>query len=146
MRHRLRAVPRRGLTTEWSIDVDESFDSRVVDEDLQLVSPGPPVRTVWVAVWSPPEEQSPADVLKDIRADVNPHPTARFVEPGSEPGELRYASWYPEESGGRDQWSLYGYTVRRGSYVQLACIVDDPAERDWALETWRSLRFTPPEQ
>jgi hypothetical protein len=37
-------MPRRGLTKEWSIELDESFRGRVVDEDLQFVSVGPPVR------------------------------------------------------------------------------------------------------
>jgi hypothetical protein len=39
-------MPRRGLTCEWSIELDEESRSRIVDDDLQLVSPGPPVRTI----------------------------------------------------------------------------------------------------
>ena len=39
-----------------------------------------------------------------VQAEVNPHPVARFEELGTDDGELRYASWYPEDmtdAGGR---------------------------------------------
>lgn len=136
-------VVRRRLTHEWSIDVDDSFRAHVVDEDLQLVSPGPPVRTVWIAVWSPPPTRSPDDILDDILHDVHPSPQLRFREDGADTDELRYASWYPETDEGREQWGLYAYTVRPGVYVQTALLTDDPADLDWALTTWRSLRFRP---
>jgi hypothetical protein len=45
--------------------------------------------------------------------------------------------------GEREQWGLYTYTVRADSYVQAVLLTDSPAELDWALSTWRSLRFTP---
>jgi hypothetical protein len=136
-----RFVPRRGLTGEWSIDLDESFRGRVVDEDLQLVSPGPPVRTIWIGVWSPPADQPPADVLEEILGDVHPSPRLSFREEGTDGDELRYASWYAETDDGREQWGLYAYTVRPGSYVQAAFLSDEPADLEWALGAWRSLRF-----
>jgi hypothetical protein len=134
-------VTRRGLTSEWSIDVDESFRGRVVDEDLQLLSLGPPVRTIWIAVWSPPPTLPPAEILDGILQDVHPSPHQRFREGGADPEELRYGSWYPETDDGREQWGLYGYTVRPGSYVQAALLTDAPDDLEWALTTWRSLRF-----
>jgi len=136
-------VPRRDLTSEWSIDLDESFRGRVVDENLQLVSPGPPARTIWIAVWSPPEDQPAEALLAEILRDVHPAPRERFREAGTGGDEIRYASWYPEVVEGREQWGLYGYTVRAGSYVQLSLLSDDPADLDWALSTWRSLQFRP---
>jgi len=136
-------VARRDLTSEWSIDLDGSFRGRVVDEDLQLVSLGPPGRTIWIAVWSPPPARSPADVLNDVLRDIYPSPHLRFQEEGTEPDELRYASWYPETDEGHGQWGLYAYTIRSGSYVQAALLTDEPADLAWALTTWRSLRFRP---
>ena len=134
---------RRRMTGEWSIDLDESFRGRVVDGDLQFVSLGPPKRSIWVAVWSPPESESPDTVLAGIREDVNPSPLERFEEPGAGPGERRYASWYPERTEDGEQWGLYGYTVRRGSYVQIVLLGGSADDREWALATWRSLRFEP---
>jgi hypothetical protein len=142
------SVARRQLTKAWSVELDDGFDSRRVDGDLQLLHRGPPVRTIWVAVWGPPADLDPRDVLQKILEDVHPDPVERFREASDDGEEVRYASWYPERSDRGTQWSLYAYTVRRGSYIQLACLVDDGDEggRDWALRTWRSLGYAPPDQ
>lgn len=132
---------RRGLTKEWSIELDPSFQGRVVEGDLQLLSLGPPIRTIWIAVWNPPVSQPVDQTLADIVADVNPNPTRRFQESGADASERRYASWYPELQDGRKQWGLYAYTVRPGSYVQAAFLSDVEADLDWALRAWRSLRW-----
>jgi hypothetical protein len=141
-------MTRRNLSEQWSIDLDASFRGTVVDGDLQLVSPGPPPRTIWLAIWYPGAEHGPETLMDWVKAEVNPRPVARFEEAGTDDGELRYASWYPEDmtdAGGRRrrQWALYGYVVRRGSYVQAAFFSDLEADQAWALETWRSLRFQP---
>jgi hypothetical protein len=136
-----RAGVRRALSEQWSIELDESFRGQVVNGDLQLVSTGPPPRTIWLALWYPPAEHGPEKLLEWVLAEVNPDPLERFEEIGTDEDELRYASWYPEEGDGARRWALYGYVVRRGSYVQSAFFVDDPSEREWALTTWRSLRF-----
>jgi hypothetical protein len=135
-------MPRRDLTSEWSIELDGSFRSRIVEGSLQMVSPGPPVRTVWIDVWGPPSHRSPEEVLQEILQDANPSPERRFREAGADAEELRYASWYAEVDGGREHWGLYAYTVRAGSYVQAVLLTDTPADLSWALSTWRSLRFT----
>lgn len=136
-------MPRRGLTSEWSIELDGSFKCRTFDGSLQMVSPGPPIRTVWIDVWAPPAHRSPEEVLEEIVQDVNPAPALRFREAGADPEELRYASWYAEMDGDRERWALYAYTVRAGSYVQAVLLTDSPTDLDWALTTWRSLHFTP---
>ena len=136
---------RRGLTRTWSIDLDESFQARVVDGSLQLVSPGPPRCTIWVNVWNPPEDETPDQVLAPILEDAHPHPDQQFQETGADAAEIRFASWYPEDVEGTTQWGLYAYTIRPGSYVQAAFLCDTADELDWALAAWRSLRFTPPD-
>ena len=130
---------RKRLTDEWSIDLDGEYLSRLIDHNLQLVAPAP---TIWIAVWNPPEDQAPDAILEGIKGQLpNPNPVGR-VEAWSEDGlEVRYASWYPEPGNGRTQYSLYGYTIRRGSYVQSALISDSPKDTEWALSTWRSLNF-----
>ncbi|MDQ1636330.1 MAG: hypothetical protein QOJ32_3139 [Frankiaceae bacterium] len=137
-------MTRRTLSEHWSIDLDDSFTGQVVDGDLQLVSPGPPPRTVLLALWYPPPERSPEELMAWVLAEVNPDPVERFQE-SDDPDELRYASWYPETVDGQTQYALYGYVVRRGSYVQAAFFADDAAQRDWALATWRSLQYSPPQ-
>lgn len=130
---------RKRLTDEWSIDLDGEYLSRLIDHNLQLVAPG---RTIWIAVWNPPEDQAPEAILEGIKGQLpNPNPVGR-VEEWSEDGlQVRYASWYPEPVNARTQYSLYGYTIRRGSCVQSALISDSPKDTEWALSTWRSLNF-----
>ncbi len=132
---------RRKLSREWSIELDPSFDSRVVDGDLQLMSLDPHVRTIWLSIWSPPPTDSVDDLLRGIRDDAHPHPVNRYSEQGSDESEKRYGSWYSENVGGRTQWGLYAYTVRPGTYVQAAFLTDFESDLGWALETWRSLRW-----
>jgi hypothetical protein len=133
---------RSQLTEKWSIDLDEEYERRVVEESLHLIARSAS-RTIWLAVWEPPEEQDPATVLASIKEDVNPDPDWFTEEEGADSGELRYASWYSEQGEREPQYALYAYTVRRGSYVQAAFISNDPADRDWAIATWRSLRYSP---
>ncbi|KAJ0419324.1 hypothetical protein BJY00DRAFT_286292 [Aspergillus carlsbadensis] len=137
------ALHRRPLTTKWSIALEDSFAGRIVKDDLQFVSQGPPVRTVWLAIWSPKDESIP-ETLDRIKLYVHPSPEQRFEEAGSDPDEWRYASWYPHVVNGRHQWGLYAYTVRQGSYVQASFISDEPGDLEWALFTWRSLRYAAP--
>jgi hypothetical protein len=136
-------VTRRNISDDWSLELEDGFTGRVVDGDLQLVHPGPPPRTIWLALWYPSPEHDAETLMSWVLAEVNPDPLERFEEPGTDEGELRYASWYPEEVDGHRQWALYGYVVRRLSYVQAAFFSDRESDRGWALETWRSLRYQP---
>jgi hypothetical protein len=133
-------VPRVQLTDTWSIDLDESFAARLVDNDLQFVSAGPPPRSVWLAIWSPPEELSTAEVVEMIRADLHPAPVASFDELGDQ--WPRLASWYSETVDGRTHWGLYGYSLGAGAFVQSAFLVPDETHLPWALEAWRSVSDT----
>jgi len=134
-------MPCKELTAEWSIDVDDSFASRVVDDDLQLVSPGPPMRSIWVATYSPPKKQGAKDLIALVKDDAPEDAVETFEEPGSDERELRFATWTHESVEGRDQWALYAHTARRGALVQLAMISDDESDLEWALQTWRSLTY-----
>jgi hypothetical protein len=133
---------RKQLTDQWSIDLDGEYLSRVVDHNLQLVAPG---RTLWIAVWHPPAAQAPEATLEGIKRELpNPSPDGRVEEWSEDRLEVRYASWYPEAGRERTQYSLYGYTIRRGSYVQAALISDSPKDTEWALAVWRSLLYESP--
>lgn len=133
-------MPRTELTTEWSIEVDDSFASRVVEDDLQMVSQGPPIRTIWAATYSPPKKQGAKELIALVKEEAPSDPMETFEETGAESSELRFASWVHETVEGRAQWGLYAYTARRGAVAQLALISEAESDLDWALETWRSLR------
>ncbi|WP_158554104.1 hypothetical protein [Micromonospora deserti] len=57
-------------------------------------------------------------MLEETLHDVNSSAELRFREAGADADELRYASWYAEVDGEREQWGLYAYTLRAGSDVQ----------------------------
>lgn len=137
-------MARRRLTADWSIDVDERVLQRVVDGSLQMLDVGPPVRTIWMSVWIMPDDSSADEELGRIKAHVPPTVVRRFEEPGTDPDERRLASWYPErDEDGRTSWGLYAYTIRPACWVQAAFLSDSEDDLDWALDTWRSLRYEP---
>jgi hypothetical protein len=85
---------RKGLTKDWSIDFDTDYASRVVDVSLQFIAPG---RTIWIAVWGPPTDQSPEDTLRGIKGELpNPNPDGKVEEWSDDRLEVRYANWYSE--------------------------------------------------
>jgi hypothetical protein len=131
---------RQALTREWSIELPRDFARRIVEGSLQLVSVGPPVRTVWMNIWNLPTEADRVDVIAEIRATPRPGDTQTFDEPGSDETEIRLGFWYGERVDGRQQWSLYAYTIRRDDYVQAVFMTSTP-DSAWALAAWRSLRF-----
>jgi hypothetical protein len=88
-------------------------------------------------VIATPPARAPEALLDEILQDVHASPVRKWREAGTDPYEVRYASWHSQDG----RWGLYAFTVRRGSYVQLAALTDDPADLDWALTTWRSLRY-----
>lgn len=131
---------RRGLTKDWSIDLESDYDRDIVDGQLRFMAPG---RTIWLQVWRRPDLEV-ADTLTWIKADArhaHPEDAEEFEEIDAD--EARYASWYSEAGVRGIQHALYGYTIRPGTYLQSAFISDSPADRDWALERWHSIRFDP---
>ncbi|MEV6631536.1 hypothetical protein AB0M54_12375 [Actinoplanes sp. NPDC051470] len=121
-------VARRGLSDDWTIELPAGFGADLRHADG---------RVLLAEVIATPPARAPEALLDEILQDVHQSPEQRWREAGTDSYEVRYASWFPEDG----RWALYAYTVRRGSYVQLAVLTPDPADLDWALATWRSLRF-----
>jgi hypothetical protein len=134
---------RRGLTSEWSMELPESFMSRVVDGTLQVLDPAPPPRTAWIDAWGLPQGVSADEVLTDVRAAARPADAAIIDEPGDDGDVRRFGSEYREVVEGREQWSLYAYTLRPTAYVSAAFISAGP-DLEWAYRAWRSLRYEAP--
>lgn len=131
---------RRGLTSDWSMELPDSFRSRVVDGTLQVLDPGPPPRTAWLDAWALPQGVSADEVLADVRAAERPA-EATITDEAGEPGDVRrFGAAYREVVEGREQWSLYAYTLRPTAYVSAAFISATP-DLAWAYRAWRSLRF-----
>jgi hypothetical protein len=132
---------RQRMTAEWSIEVPIGFQRRAVDGTLRLVNPGPPVRTIWIDIWNPPPDVDEEQMLAEFRSAPRPPDAVTYDEAGAEPSEHRLGSWYRELVEGREQWSLYAYTIRPSAYVQGAFIGSDN-DPDWTLRAWRSLDYS----
>jgi hypothetical protein len=132
---------RQRLTPEWSIELPLGFQRRVVDGTLQMVNPGPPARTISIDIWDLPAHVSADEMLVEFRRSPRPADALTYDEAGAKETGHRFASWYRELVDGREQWSLYAYTIRSDAYVQAVFIssVNDP---DWALRAWRSLDYS----
>ena len=131
---------RTAFTEDWSIDLDGDYQRDIVDGQLRFMAPR---RTIWLQVWRKPDIEV-VPTLIWIKADAqhaHPNDAEEFEE--IEADEARYASWYSEPGTRGTQHSLYGYTIRPGTYVQSVFISDVSADRDWALKRWRSIRFDP---
>jgi hypothetical protein len=115
---------RRGITDDWSIDLDGDYDRAIVDGQLRFIAPG---RTIWLNVWRKPDLEV-LDTLTWIKAEArNSHPVEAEEFEEIEGDEARYGSWYSEPGTRGTQHSLYGYTIRPGTYVQSVLISDSPA-------------------
>ncbi|MFG1605668.1 hypothetical protein [Actinoplanes sp. NPDC049265] len=122
-------MARRRLSDDWTIELPSDFDA-----DLRA----PDGRALLAEVITTPPARAPEALLDEILQDVHGSPEQKWREAGTDAYEVRYASWYSQDG----RWGLYAFTIRRGSYVQLAALTDDPADRDWALAAWRSLRYS----
>lgn len=133
---------RRILTPHWSIDVDESFEARVVDGDLKMVSAGPPMRTVLVSVLVPPASLAPYEVLSKAGAAPDGVEVLDTIGRGDD-DEARLGHWCAEETmnGGGTQYSLYCSTARRGQLVRITFVSDVADDKVWAVGCWDSLEF-----
>ena len=63
---------RRGLTKDWSIELDGDYDPDVVNGQLRFMVPG---RTIWLRVWTKPGLEM-LDTLTWIKAaprQAHPH-------------------------------------------------------------------------
>jgi hypothetical protein len=54
-----------------------------------MVSAGPPIRTVWVAAWTPPSLESPEKIRKMIAENAHPA-RERFMDRGDGGGRLAW--------------------------------------------------------
>jgi len=133
-------MAKRELTENWSIDLDDSFEGRIVDDSLQLVSLGPPMRTVWINVWGS-AAASTTDTLSWIKAESNPNALRRFEEQSNDGDQLRFAAWYPELDDDGQHWTLHAYTVRPEGFVNAAIETESEDDLEWALAVWRSCEF-----
>ena len=133
--HALPVPIQPRVSADWSVERGAGFTSAVHDGSLRFVAPG---RTVIVDEFDTPPDESVDDVLAMMLDDA---PTTEGGLTERADGELRHACWTATVVDGHTQHELYGMVIRPGTTLQVTCIHDDPDDHDWALRTWRSVRY-----
>jgi hypothetical protein len=96
-------------------------------------------RTIWFTSWSVSGEGDVALSAHEI-LDSRPWPDdCEIIEYQDDP-LLGRAVFMPFEEEGQTLWNLKGYTAVEGSFALCNIYLQDPADRQWALEIWKSLR------
>jgi hypothetical protein len=129
---------RQRITDQWSLERSAGLELRWHEQRLYFAGPG---RTVHLDAMRPPPGMSPEQVIDTLAADA---PRDRDGESTEEIGAARrHAFWRPALGDGRIVHNLHGFVAVPGAVLHLVCVHDDPADLDWAMRVWRSVR---PEQ
>jgi hypothetical protein len=126
------------LTGGWSITIPGDF-AEEWEEGGETWSAWLGGRTVWFTSWSVSGEHDETPGSRQI-LDSRPWPDdCRIIE--HEEGELMgRAVFMPYEEDGQTLWNLKGYTAIEGNFCLCNVYLQDEADRDWALEIWKSIR------
>lgn len=125
----------------WSVEVPGDF-ARERGEDRTWTGWNGG-RTVWFHAegFTKPDGSVPTAaeaVAVGRRSLPDGEPVAGLVADGLR-GE---AVWGEADEDGRRAWRLSGVAAAGGQVAVLHAHADDPADKDWAVKTWRSLRHT----
>jgi hypothetical protein len=127
---------RVALPGGWSIRIPGSF--KEATEDDGRWSAWEPGRTVWFSSFSfVGKDGAPPDPAR-ILADFDPAPGEPV--PAAEGGLPAVASFGETEEEGRALWRLEGRVALPGQLGVFDAFLEDKADRDWAVEVWRSIR------
>lgn len=127
-------MPRRPITHDWTIDLDESFQRRADGGDVMFWLPP---RTVYATVFATDDveaEEAIARMLEGRPGD----PVRTFDR--LEPGLAGHAYLLPEGEGRGQYWGLNTWTAARGSVACVTIYFEDLDDLDWALRAWQSVR------
>jgi hypothetical protein len=107
------------------------------DEDEGVLSLSFPGRSVWITVYTVEEPVPPGQMVADFLGEAPPD--AEFIEHASGP-LLSRAFIAKDEQDGEEFTVLRGSAAIPGSIAVITIALDDPADRDWAAEVFRTLR------
>jgi hypothetical protein len=129
------------LGGNWKIALDPDYERFEGEEGETVFSKEG--RMVTLAVWDF-EDESTDEIcnnllveIKEIQAqEKQPIELVTFDE-----GIVRRVGFFTEQLVQEHPWQiLYGHTVVGGEVAQSTIYFQDPEDRDWALETWKTVR------
>jgi hypothetical protein len=134
-RHPIRATLEGG----WSVEIPGEF-AREWDEERNWTAWNR-ARTVWFrrVGFTKPDGEPPtaAEALEVGRRSLPEGEPVPGINAG---GVLGAAVFGPTEEDGRTVWRLSGVAGANSQLVVCNVYTEDPTDRDWAVQTWQSLR------
>ena len=134
------AMPRRPITGDWTIDLDEAFRRRVDGGDVMFwLRP----RTVYATVYSTDDVEAEEAIARMLEGRPGT-PVQSFDR--VEPGLAGHAYLLPEGEGPERYWGLNTWTATRGSVVCVTFYFDELDDLPWALDVWHTVACAPGER
>ena len=132
-------MPRRPLTHEWTIELDEMFQRRAAGGEVMFWLPP---RTVYATVFPTTDADAEQAIATMIEGRPG-SPVQTFDR--AEPGLAGHAYLLPEGEGRGRYWGLNTWTAARGSVACVTFYFEDMRDLDWAIRAWQSVRRGTPE-
>ena len=129
-------MPRRPITHDWTIELDEAFQRRADGGDVLFWLPP---RTVYATVFPTADADAEAAIARMLEGRRGA-PVRTFDR--AEPGLAGHAYLLPEGEGEGSYWGLNTWTAARGSVACVTLYFEDVRDVDWALHAWQSVRRT----
>lgn len=136
-----RGPVRESLGGGWSVDVPGDFAREW--EDARTWTAWSGVRTVWFHVmgFAKPDGTMPTS-REALMVGRRSMPEGERVPSWDLDGMLGEAVFGPHaDDDGRTVWRLSGLAALPGRLVICNIYVEAPNDREWAVQTWRSLRY-----
>lgn len=127
---------RQRVTNTWSIDIPDGFSRRIEDGSLVFWATA---RTIWLGNWERAANETVADTLAWIRADVSPMARWSDVEETEGVTYFSYLVWERDEAE-EPRWAHHGYAIAADTFLQCVIYYDVALDEEWAKSTFRSIR------
>lgn len=133
---------RQKLTDNWSIEISNLFTRRKEEDgDLVYAMKG---KTVRLAIWSS-NNQSRQQLYDEHKhqqetRDQTESVTLETFEL-SDSNNSRIGYMIEESDNQKSYKVIYGFSMVDGEVVQAALYFDKDTDKEWALETWRTIKY-----
>ena len=130
------------LADNWLIDINNLFERRVEENGDLLFTTGD--KSVRVVVWTDPNKTKDEiyTEYKNMIATRDQSKSSTLEQFDFSTADVAKTGYRIQESEGERTYSvIYGFSINGHEIIQTALYVDDEADLNWALETWKSIRL-----
>ncbi|QES87411.1 immunity protein Imm33 domain-containing protein [Rhizosphaericola mali] len=130
------------LTQEWSFDINNLFESKLEEDGSLYFTTGD--KSVRLIIWDDLDNNE-TDLYKMYKTDIENRdqtmaPTLELFE-FSEDVTPRIGYRIKESDNYKSYDVIYGFSIAGNEIVQSVFYYDEEDDKNWALETWKSLHY-----